>query len=79
MADPSGTSVDVAYAISRRVGNAVVRNRIRRRLRALIDHLDPQPLPGSYLIKCGNETGSLSYEQLSTHLQQAFERASVAR
>jgi ribonuclease P protein component len=65
----------VAYAISRKVGNAVVRNRIRRRLRALVDHLDPQPKPGKYLIRCGNETGKLSYEELQQHLHEALERA----
>ena len=68
-------TVAVAYAISRKVGNAVVRNRIRRRLRALIDGLDPQPKPGKYLIRCGNETGKLSYEELQHHLGEALDRA----
>ncbi|MGH3732827.1 MAG: ribonuclease P protein component [Acidimicrobiales bacterium] len=73
-----GSSVDVAYAISRKVGNAVVRNRTRRRLRALIDDLNPQPQPGSYLIRCGNETGNLSYAQLHLHLTRAIGRANTA-
>jgi ribonuclease P protein component len=68
------SSVHVAYAISRKVGNAVVRNRIRRRLRALFDDLSPQPRPGFYLIKCGNETGILSYDKLRQHLTQALDR-----
>ena len=68
-------SVNVAYAISRKVGNAVKRNQIRRRLRALIDTLIPQPHAGNYLIKCGLETGNLSYDELQHHLEQALERA----
>jgi ribonuclease P protein component len=72
---PESRSVDVAYAISRKVGNAVVRNRIRRRLRALIDDLEPQPKPGTYLIRCGFETGNLPYEELRRHLHQALDRA----
>jgi ribonuclease P protein component len=75
---PDESAVNVAYAISRKVGNAVLRNRIRRRLRALIDDLDPQPLPGYYLIRCGFETGNLSYEELHHHLHQALGRANAA-
>jgi len=67
--------VAVAYAISRKVGNAVARNRIRRRLRALFDGLDPQPKPGKYLIRCSNETGNLTYEELQHHLRESLNRA----
>ncbi|MGD0053856.1 MAG: ribonuclease P protein component [Acidimicrobiales bacterium] len=67
--------VNVAYAISRKVGNAVARNQLRRRLRALMDQLNPQPRPGLYLIRCGVETGQLSYAQLEHHLHQALDRA----
>jgi ribonuclease P protein component len=67
--------VAVAFAISRKVGSAVVRNRIRRRLRDLVDRLEPAPRSGLYLIKCGIETGDLSYDQLNVHLQRALERA----
>jgi len=69
--------VHVAYAISRKVGGAVVRNRLRRRLRALIDGLTPAPRNGLYLIRCGLETGNLTYDELHHHLHQALERAGV--
>jgi ribonuclease P protein component len=68
------TAVDVAFAISRKVGNAVVRNQIRRRLRALFDELSPPPQSGIYLIKCGLETGKITYDELRNHLTQALER-----
>ena len=67
--------MDVAYAISRKVGKAVLRNQIRRRLRALVDDLEPQPHPGLYLIKCGFETGNLSHDELQQHFHQAMVRA----
>jgi ribonuclease P protein component len=68
-------SVEVAYAISRKVGNAVVRNKIRRQLRSIIDDLKPPPRAGLYLIGCGIETGTLSYEQLQYHVHRAVSRA----
>ena len=78
MAGTDGTpSVDVAYVISRKVGNAVTRNQIRRRLRAIVDNLNPQPFSGMYLIRCGDETGNLSYDELQHHLQQAVSRVNA--
>lgn len=68
-------SYDVAFAISRKVGNAVVRNRIRRRLRAVMDGLSPAPKPGLYLIKCAIGSGNLSYDELQLHVQTALNRA----
>jgi ribonuclease P protein component len=66
--------VAVAFAIGKKVGNAVVRNRIRRRLRALFDAPRP-PLPtGIYLVKVAEGTGSLTYDELSHHLDVALSR-----
>jgi ribonuclease P protein component len=63
----------VAYAIGKHVGNAVTRNRIRRRLRALIDNR-PTPLSdGFYLVKCGIGTQELTYDELHHHLEQALQ------
>jgi ribonuclease P protein component len=45
-----GTPPRVAYAIGRSVGGAVVRNRLRRRLRAIVTDLAPDLRPGTYLI-----------------------------
>jgi ribonuclease P protein component len=70
-------SFAVAYAISRKVGNAVVRNRIRRRLRAVMDGLSPAPKSGLYLIKCGNGSGQLPYDELQQHLRAALIRATA--
>ncbi len=75
--DPDATGVDVAFAVPRRVGSAVTRNRIRRRLRALVDHLDPAPPRGTYLIRCDIQTGQLTHDQLAQHLRDALGRAGL--
>jgi ribonuclease P protein component len=58
----------VAYAIGRRVGTAVVRNRVRRRLRALTREAAPLLHPGAYMISVGPEAALLSSEKLRTLL-----------
>ena len=64
--------VAAAFAIGRPVGSAVTRNRIRRRLRALLDGTQPRPPSGKYLIKCGVGTAELTYDQLHDHLRRAL-------
>jgi ribonuclease P protein component len=50
VARPSGEPPQVAYAIGRGVGSAVVRNRVRRRLRWALGQLDGKLPPGAYLL-----------------------------
>jgi ribonuclease P protein component len=69
--------VNVAYAISRKVGSAVVRNRLRRRLRAAFDEMRILPHQGLYLVKCDNQAKDLSYDQLRNHLIEALGRTGV--
>jgi ribonuclease P protein component len=54
----------VAYAIGSKVGGAVVRNRLRRRLRSVVRSLGPQLRPGAYLIGAAHEAAGLSVEEL---------------
>jgi ribonuclease P protein component len=54
----------VAYAIGRKAGGAVVRNRIRRRLRAITREVGAQLRPGAYLFGANAAAASLSYGDL---------------
>ena len=67
--DPSRPSVGLAFAISRRVGGAVVRNKVRRRLRSITVSLanGPEPLlcPGVYLISTAPEVVDLTFQELT--------------
>lgn len=63
----------VAYAVGRKVGSAVKRNRIRRRLRSIVRELAPHLRPGSYLIGVAPQATELRYGELRTTVIQALE------
>ena len=65
----------VAYAVGRRVGGAVIRNRVRRRLRAVVAELDGM-LPGAYLVAAGPESRGATYLELQQHVTEAVAAAS---
>jgi ribonuclease P protein component len=76
--DP-GQPVRVAYAVGRRVGGAVVRNRVRRRLRAVTTELAPSLPPGAYLLGATREGAAVSYEELRRNVAEAVAGATGAR
>ncbi len=65
----------MAYAINRRVGNAVVRNRLRRRLRAIrAEQASARPV-GAYVVRTGPGGSQLGFDELKVAMSQALERA----
>ena len=66
----------VAYAIGRPVGGAVERNRLRRRLRALVaEHADTLR-PGAYLIIASPTAATLDHGDLRRTLRTALDELS---
>jgi ribonuclease P protein component len=61
----------VAYAVGRRAGNAVARNRLRRRLRAATRELGGALAPGAYLVGAAREAAALTYGELKEKLWEA--------
>jgi ribonuclease P protein component len=62
-----------AYTVGRAVGPAVVRNRLRRRLRAALTTLRPRlAAGGAYLISAGPTAVTLSFLELQTTLEGAL-------
>jgi len=73
------TAIRVGFTCSKKVGNAVARNRAKRRLRALARELLPaQGLPGwdYVLIGKAEETGARPYEALKRDLAYALRKLS---
>ena len=70
----------VAYAVGARIGNAVVRNRVRRRLRAVMAELeaDGTLAPGVYLVGVRPDVVGVDFDRLRTALRTAVPDASRA-
>ena len=75
VADSSWSGAEVAYAINRRVGIAVVRNRLRRRLKAIMAELGPSLPSGAYVVRTGPDGPSLGFAELKVAMSQALEKA----
>lgn len=72
-ADPIGARPALAFAVSRRVGNAVVRNRVRRRVREAARELARQGQlePRAYLVVAHPSAARAGYGELSSALRRA--------
>jgi ribonuclease P protein component len=74
--EEGATSTRVAFAITKRVGGAVERNRLRRRLRATIaelDRADASMVPrGALLVSAGPEAAHRGAEELRNDVERLF-------
>jgi ribonuclease P protein component len=80
MERPSADRAAVAFALPRRVGSAVTRNRVRRRLREICRDLTQSgELPvGSYLFTTRGDCTQIRFTTLRGHVLTAVQRANGA-
>lgn len=69
----------MAYAVPRKVGGAVVRNRLRRRLRAAVDHVADDMCPGAYLISPDITVIDMDFTALIHSLRACLSAAGATR
>ena len=75
--DGQGEALRVGYTATKKIGNAVIRNRAKRRLReAARLLLAGRPLPGVELVLIARrETGEMEFSRLTQNLSKALDEA----
>lgn len=65
----------VGFIVARNVGNAVVRNSVRRRLRHLVRaHLDRLPRGSLLVVRANPSAGAARHDELAADLESALDR-----
>jgi len=72
---PDWDRSQAAYAVNRKVGNAVRRNLLRRRMRAIISGQADTLPTGAYVVHSGPDGPTLHFDELKVAMSQALEKA----
>src|SRR5665213_1510005 len=72
---PDWDRPQVAYAVNRKVGNAVQRNLLRRRMRAIVSERAEELPVGAYVVRSTAEGPALGFNELKVAMSQALEHA----
>lgn len=68
----------VGFSVGKKVGNSVVRNRVKRRLRAIVARLLPEIAPGHRIIlRARSRAAEADFEALEKAVTRLFDRASL--
>ena len=66
--------VKFGITFSKNIGNAVTRNKLKRRIKSIIDNNDIYEKDSTYIIIAKKETLNLSYKELEKELINVFNR-----
>lgn len=66
-----GSAVAIGFAVTTRQGSAVVRNRMRRRVRSIVGEVGGTWPPGNYLITLEAPTATMAHGKLREHVERA--------
>jgi len=74
-----GKEYKIGFTASKKVGNAVYRNRAKRRLRALFMEFSSEINSGTYILVAKEPIRNISYETLKSDLKKAFKRVDAIK
>lgn len=73
-AEPAGSRARFCVTVSTQVGNAVVRNRVRRRIKGALDQLGPQDGPVRMLFVAKPAAGQAAFAAIAADVARALAR-----
>ena len=76
---PAAPKTKIGVVVPKTVGKAVERNRLRRRCKAILDHLDLGAPHRWYVIQCRSGAAQLRFDELRNHLMNALTAARTPR
>jgi len=78
---PKGVTIQIGFTASRKVGNSVVRNRARRRLKAVVDEVMPLYAKAGldYVLIARRDTATRPYALLVEDLKLALRKTGALR
>ncbi|CCH22097.1 ribonuclease P protein component [Micromonospora lupini] len=80
VAEQPSVPARAGFVVSKAVGNAVVRNKVKRRLRALVrERLSALPLGSTLVVRALPASAEASYSRLATDLDSAIAVARAPR
>lgn len=69
----------MAYVTGKRVGSSVVRNKVRRRLRAIMAELGDELHAGAYLVRASQSTGKAKYDEMREDVWESLRSLGALR
>lgn len=78
LAQKTGVESRIGFAAGRKLGNAVVRNRVKRRLREVVRSLWPRVRPGLHIVIIARHAAvEMPFLELQRKVEELFERAGL--